>query len=494
MAAIKKPLFASSLLQLFLYTEILVAANTITYSNTGQARYTLRLPETAKYYPQDIDDLLRQYDASKNSGVKPVMKLPESGDEGQKYYDFESFVSFPSENFEGNLDFKDGKQFAPANLHDATASTHLGRAELGWTAWLKSPFGRLEKRQQLVCPAGNSPCTNIQQSGSCCPSGTTCVIIQDTGFGSVGCCPNGQVCGDQLSGCAAGYSQCPQSAGGGCCLPGYICSPQGCLINTSGITPPSTVVTVGTVTIGLDLCQNGYYPCPQSLNYGCCQVGYLCGYTDCPYNTGTGTPGIEYATSGFNIPSSAIVIQPTANGGSTTEGFSTINISTVRPATLPTATGQPGPKITNAPGQHITVAGGCPAGFSSCGAEFNGGCCRFGRVCGVSYCPVGTATTSAVQTITTITTNGACPGGWYQCPASVQGGCCPSAYGCGVYNCPAVITQDGVIVVITTAPAAQKVSPVGNPNGSGRIRGDGLSRAILVGWICCYVIVMAAFL
>ncbi|KAK6535240.1 hypothetical protein TWF694_001707 [Orbilia ellipsospora] len=491
----------------------IVAASTVTNTDTPQqlqqTRYTVRLPPTAKYYPKDIDDLIQQYDtnginindASGGLKNKPIMKLPSNGgDEGQKYYDFDSFISFSSYNqLQQEIELEGGKLYLPVNAHvsleeeeeEEVMRRYKSDSPDGWTAWLRFKFNSarepLEKRQQsATCPSGNSACSNIQKAGYCCPTDTTCVNIQDTGFGSVGCCPDGQPCGDTLDSCSPGYNQCPQGSGGGCCLPGYICSPQGCLINSSGISNPPTVTTTGTVTVGLDICQGGYYPCPASLSYGCCQIGYLCGVTDCPYNTGPGTPGTEYAGGGFTIATS--VVQAT---GITypTSGFSTIDIATVTAATAGNT--QPAPKITTAPGAFLNIAS-CPAGWLACGAQFGGGCCRVGRNCGTSYCPVavggvtGSNSGGGSGSVLTLTTNGACPGGWFECPASASGGCCPSGYGCGVLNCPATTTQNGGVVVISTAPAAQKVSPIVK-NGGIRNRGGNGSAFWLVFWIGFFV-------
>ncbi|RVD81288.1 uncharacterized protein DFL_009157 [Arthrobotrys flagrans] len=217
-------------------------------TNTDRPKYTLRLPATAKYYPKDIEDLVRQYERYDPQDAvrrlnKPVMKLLAhvNADEGEKYYDFDSFISYsgidPADH-EGRL--QPGGLYLPVNLH----VSHYGdrNNDKDWTVWSKYP-PTLRKRQvqtEPTCPPGNSPCTNIQKPGYCCPGGTSCVNIQDTGFGSVGCCPNNQPCGDSLDSCAPGYSKCPSGSGGGCCLPGYICSPQGCLINSSNIPPPTT--------------------------------------------------------------------------------------------------------------------------------------------------------------------------------------------------------------------------------------------------------------
>lgn len=82
--------------------------------------------------------------------------------------------------------------------------------------------------RDFQCPTGTFSCTSIGQPDSCCGDGATCVIVQDTGLGVVGCCPAGETCGDTVSSCGAGYSSCASSLGGGCCIPGYTCVTGGC--------------------------------------------------------------------------------------------------------------------------------------------------------------------------------------------------------------------------------------------------------------------------
>ncbi|KAK6359517.1 hypothetical protein TWF696_000673 [Orbilia brochopaga] len=475
----------------------------------------LRLPETAKYRPQDLEDLVRQHnDAVANGAPRPVMKLFADVDAGEKYYfhvdSYNMAVSLP-----GDQKMQMQTQYLPVNVHFTDPDPDLAEDSEGADApRLGKRAGRVNLKRQASCPSGNTPCTNIGKSGICCPGGTTCVNIQDTGFGSVGCCPNGQPCGSTLSNCAPGYNQCPQGSGGGCCLPGYACSPNGCIIGAGAAStmtiaappgmmtsaPPATTSTiiVAGVAGGLDLCQAGYYPCAASLGYGCCRIGYLCGVTNCPYYNGPDTPGSEYASSGFTIPvSGGVVINPSTIVYPT-EGFSTIGTLTIAGVNS-----QDAPKITDAPGAVIAVGNGgsCPAGFSSCGAEFNGGCCRLGRACGVSYCPVAVEVVNTVGTgVVTVTTtagngngggggggggdNGGCPTSWYSCPATLAGGCCPSGYGCGSFNCPALVTVNGVEVAVTTAAAVQKVSPVGR-NAAGKVRSGFWS---LLGWVACLMI------
>lgn len=86
---------------------------------------------------------------------------------------------------------------------------------------------RLQKRQ-WACPEGTNSCDNIGYPNSCCQTGETCVVIQDTGLGPVGCCPSGSACGGTVANCAAGDTPCGSEIGGGCCIPGYVCEGVGC--------------------------------------------------------------------------------------------------------------------------------------------------------------------------------------------------------------------------------------------------------------------------
>lgn len=78
------------------------------------------------------------------------------------------------------------------------------------------------------CPSGTSDCSSISRPDSCCPSGEACQLITDSGQGDVGCCGQEQSCSQQVAGCQQGYSSCPGTQGGGCCIPGYVCVGVGC--------------------------------------------------------------------------------------------------------------------------------------------------------------------------------------------------------------------------------------------------------------------------
>ncbi|EAW22903.1 putative GPI anchored protein [Aspergillus fischeri NRRL 181] len=83
-------------------------------------------------------------------------------------------------------------------------------------------------RRDFKCPTGTFACMAIDRPNSCCGAGDTCVLVQDTGLGDVGCCPQGQTCSGVIGSCQQGYMSCPASMGGGCCIPGYECVSGGC--------------------------------------------------------------------------------------------------------------------------------------------------------------------------------------------------------------------------------------------------------------------------
>jgi len=85
-------------------------------------------------------------------------------------------------------------------------------------------------KRQFQCPSGTSSCASINQPNSCCPTDETCMLITDTGLGNVGCCPIGASCAGLITSCnvANGYTSCPGSPNGGCCIPNYSCQGVGC--------------------------------------------------------------------------------------------------------------------------------------------------------------------------------------------------------------------------------------------------------------------------
>ena len=114
---------------------------------------------------------------------------------------------------------------APYALH---TNEHLETRSL-FSRLLRSPEAifALDTRS-FACPGGTSACTSINRPNSCCATGLVCQITTDAGLGDVGCCGSGQVCGNTVAGCPAGDTACPDSLGGGCCIPGSVCDSVGC--------------------------------------------------------------------------------------------------------------------------------------------------------------------------------------------------------------------------------------------------------------------------
>lgn len=96
----------------------------------------------------------------------------------------------------------------------------------GLLRWPRDLFSK----RDYQCPTGTTNCSSIARPNSCCGQGQQCILVQNTGSGDVGCCPSGSTCGNAISTCntAAGYSSCPSSSNGGCCIPGYTCDSIGC--------------------------------------------------------------------------------------------------------------------------------------------------------------------------------------------------------------------------------------------------------------------------
>ncbi|ROW06608.1 hypothetical protein VMCG_04269 [Cytospora schulzeri] len=155
--------------------------------------------------------------------------------------------------------------------------------------------------------------------------------------------------------CPTSYSLCPSSLGGDCCPDGYACAKESCYATTAAGEDAARKVREithatlrkETLAIALDeistnvkvtrpglvcgaaracnnaagatysqTCPTGYYLCPASANYGCCQSGMGCGVSAC-YSTSPSTSVIVIATttdgSATTITSTTVV---TPTGGS----------------------------------------------------------------------------------------------------------------------------------------------------------------------------------
>ena len=305
------------------------------------------------------------------------------------------------------------------------------------------------------CPSNTHSCASIGHPNACCSPSETCISVSS----GVGCCPEGESCGNKVSQCdtSAGYTSCPSSSDGGCCVPGARCDGDGCIfVGTLTVTPtvrtsststtsstsvatvtvasvptvqtvqgytttvtvtntPSGVTTTRTVTIvassTISACPTGLFTCPSSLGGGCCSSGMICG---------TGRTCIETATAA--------------------------STATPVPPVLPTTVSSVATTTT------AIATGGCPGGFYQCSAFYPNNCCRVGRDCGSTTCPPVPTTTVISSGITVVVSGsgassatlavGSCPTLWTLCPSAQGGNCCPSSYICGTASCTAPVSGE----------------------------------------------------
>ncbi|KAL5045702.1 hypothetical protein BDW71DRAFT_183163 [Aspergillus fruticulosus] len=269
-------------------------------------------------------------------------------------------------------------------------------------------------RRDFECPFGTNACTSINRSDSCCGTDETCVVVEDTGLGDVGCCPSGQDCSGTIGSCLEGYASCPSSLGGGCCFPGYECVEGGCAhIVTITITLSSTTLTT------------------------------------------TSTETVSASTTDTSITTTTTETTETTASSTST---STSSAGDLTPPDRPTSLSTTTSSETEAT---------CPIGFYACAAVYQGGCCQTGRNCDTTSCPAISSTTIEAEGRTIViaepTTSAAsseesgartCATGWFSCADTVGGGCCPTGYACGA-SCTAVPTASTTGTVAKEAPTAE---------------------------------------
>jgi hypothetical protein len=270
-------------------------------------------------------------------------------------------------------------------------------------------------RQDFQCPNGTASCTLLNPN-VCCFSGETCQTVEDLGtdLGNVRCCPDGQTCGDLPSTCAPGYSSCPNSLGGGCCIPGFTCFGDGCiLISTPTIVPTSSGTTVSSTpsfsipTPSKSLPNCAYGPPCGYYSPQCCAIDEYC-YVNPQYvaqctttNTGHWEPiTTTYVTTSISTWTKTIptIITTTEYLTSATTDLKTITTTWSTFECQYSLGETPCGNICCLAGQSCASAGYCTAGgeicasgWHSCAITHGGGCCPNGYVCGTSC----TATTSS---------------------------------------------------------------------------------------------------
>ncbi|EXJ82115.1 hypothetical protein A1O1_08184 [Capronia coronata CBS 617.96] len=471
------------------------------------------LPPDAKYYPEDEVLMKRDIDIQQKLERRPVTGVRKmSTDPGEKFYlEYWGFEQEEDLVDRSSLTNRNATLFtsfdAPVRMHSRRGSTRA------ISPYLRLPGWHLFEKRGFQCPSGTLSCTSIGRPNSCCATGSTCQVVEDTGLGDVGCCPQGQVCADSLSTCESGYTSCPNNPGGGCCIPGYACYDVGCVQTSTATfltvpTPSTTTVTsyttitpvvsspssisssppltltsqpstststsvsstatlppqISTVTRTVTVtssarnsltCSTSYRSCPASLGGGCCPIDRECGSANCPPSSSTSTS----SSSSSDSPTPAPPVRPTSL--TTTE--ETTTVPGPGPSTRSTSTPTSSPTST--------PVSGCPTGFYACSAYYQGGCCQVGRNCDKTSCPASASTTLVDTGSLTIVAptgsgitapgsllTGACANGWTTCAPDVGGGCCPSGYGCGVSSCAASVSGGSDVGKAAPNSASRSVS------------------------------------
>ena len=203
----------------------------------GDLQWPYDLPPHVKYYPEDepqVRRIAKIQNHLANHTPNSLRKM--SSDEGQmfflEYWSFEGHESRSKPKI-GNEQLPDESQKGFDGLRN-TSQTYLPQPALllhadGLPAILNRFLRNPLQKRDFSCPMNTTSCTAINRPNSCCSDGLQCNIIPDTGFGDVGCCADSS-CSGQVTGCQEGYTSCPASQGGGCCIPGYACNGVGCMV------------------------------------------------------------------------------------------------------------------------------------------------------------------------------------------------------------------------------------------------------------------------
>ena len=230
--------------------------------------WSYNLPAHERYYPEHEQHMRRHLEVQERLSVEaPVGMRKMSSDQGEKF--FLDYWEFGHDERPDDIVDKPGSDGAsPPMLSSsknisslcALRSPVMPHSDKGSSSYLPRIFGRSLYERDFQCPVGTSNCAAIGQPDACCTTGETCISVQDTGNGPVGCCPIGETCGGEVTACdtAAGYTSCPGSANGGCCIPGYSCQGVGCT--------KSTLVSsafLGQVTYLLQASMSARQPRPQ---------------------------------------------------------------------------------------------------------------------------------------------------------------------------------------------------------------------------------------
>ncbi|KAM4063901.1 GPI anchored protein [Hirsutella rhossiliensis] len=300
--------------------------------------------------------------------------------------------------------------------------------------------------QRSSCPATMNSCADQGFPNKCCQEGTYCTDVPDVDVGRVACCPRGTQCGGQVASCPSEAVSCPQSLGGGCCIPGFVCRGFGCVPSPSSTALPQTPIQA---------------PMPLET------------VTTTSTTMVEGSPSVVIVTMTVTTTSSPA---PTTQTTTQVVTASDPDSATGSPPFRPTSSGASATTRDDS-----STQSGCPTGFYGCLATHGGGCCRTDRDCNTHSCPPPSSSTTIMANGATVVVPAegsprdadatpTCAGGWFLCGESAGpvAGCCPSGFDCGTASCfAAQASQTGSV---------QKQAPRQSAGGCG---GSDKSRAAM---------------
>ena len=224
-------------------TSLLLLISTYSTSTScHEAHWPYNLPPHVKYFPEDELLVRRNVDLQgKLLRQRPVGMRKMTTDKGEMFFlEYWRFEEGQGDEFDGPLKRRTSDiqmldnpldSFNTSILQSPKPPLLQHESHENNQRPLLARYLNLQRMQiyprDFICPTGTSNCSYINQPNSCCENGLTCNIVPDTGLGVVGCCA-GSSCSGQVASCPASYTSCPSSQGGGCCIPGYVCSGVGC--------------------------------------------------------------------------------------------------------------------------------------------------------------------------------------------------------------------------------------------------------------------------
>jgi progranulin len=224
---------------------LLILASSIPTAIPADLQWPVNLPAGMRYFPEDEPLVKRGLESLKKLQYqRPIGVKKMSSDPNEMffldYWEFNETSANPDQcpidesQYLVSLNGSSSDILRPpALLHSPHTSDSRKLARF------LAPFNNLAKRD-LQCPTGYSNCASITAPSVCCPTGQTCINIQNNGAGGVGCCPSGSNCANTVGPCNTnlGYQSCSGSANNqGCCISGFTCLSTGCKSSMTLLSP-----------------------------------------------------------------------------------------------------------------------------------------------------------------------------------------------------------------------------------------------------------------